>query len=39
MMIDKSASKAHEEYKGGHYYFCSTECHTKFKAAPEKYAK
>ena len=39
MTIDKSASKAHEEYKGGHYYFCSAECHAKFKADPEKYVK
>ncbi len=39
MTIDKSASKAHEEYKGGHYYFCSSECQAKFKADPEKYTK
>ena len=39
MSIDKSAAKAHEEYKGGHYYFCSPECHSKFKDAPGKYAK
>ncbi len=39
MTIDKSAAKGHEEYKDGHYYFCSHECHEKFKAAPDKYAK
>ena len=39
MSIDKSAAKAHEEYKGGHYYFCSHECHATFKDAPDKYAK
>jgi Cu+-exporting ATPase len=39
MTIDKSAAKADEEYKGGHYYFCSHECHSKFKDAPDKYAK
>ena len=39
MTIDKSAAKGHEEYKGGHYYFCSDECHSKFKAAPDKYVK
>jgi YHS domain-containing protein len=39
MSIDKSTAKAHEEYKGGHYYFCSSECHSKFKDAPDKYAK
>jgi len=39
MSIAKSAAKAHEDYKGGHYYFCSHECHSKFKDAPDKYAK
>lgn len=39
MSIDKSAAKGHEEYKGGHYYFCSSDCHSKFKDAPDKYAK
>ena len=39
MSIDKSAAKAHEEHKGGRYYFCSSECHSKFKDAPDKYAK
>lgn len=37
MMLARSDSKAHEEYKGGHYYFCSHECHSKFEAAPNKY--
>ncbi len=40
MMVDKSSVKEHhEDYKDGHYFFCSMECHDKFKAAPDKYAK
>lgn len=39
MSIDKSVAKGQEVYKGAHYYFCSADCHSKFKAAPEKYVK
>lgn len=39
MSIEKSAAKAHEENKGGQYDFCSSDCHSKFKDAPDKYAK
>lgn len=39
MSIDTFPGKAHEDYKGGHYYFCSPECLTKFKAAPDNFAK
>ncbi len=39
MSIDQSVAEGQEEYKGGHSYFSSHECHSKFKEAPDKYAK
>ncbi len=38
MEIDPNSATANEEYQGKTYYFCSTACHDKFKAEPEKYA-
>lgn len=39
MLIDKSSAKANEDYKDVRYYFCSDDCHSKFKATPGKYAR
>lgn len=39
MFVGKSPGKVHEDYKGGHYYFCSPDCRAKFKAAPDSYVK
>jgi Cu+-exporting ATPase len=33
---DKAAAKA--DFSGRTYYFCSTSCERRFKAAPEQYA-
>jgi Cu+-exporting ATPase len=35
-VTDQSSHSA--EHRGKRYYFCSTKCHTKFVAAPDKYA-
>jgi Cu+-exporting ATPase len=37
MDIDPNTAVATEEYQGNTYHFCSTACHDKFKAEPEKY--
>ena len=37
MEVDERAPAATSEYKGKTYYFCSTACHDKFKAEPQKY--
>ena len=37
MDIDPNTAAATEEYQGKTYHFCSTACHDKFKAEPEKY--
>ena len=37
MDIDPDGAAATAEHKGQTYYFCSTACHDKFKADPEKY--
>ncbi|MDP2931102.1 MAG: heavy metal translocating P-type ATPase [Chloroflexota bacterium] len=39
MEIDPKSAAATEEYEGKTYHFCSADCHEKFKAEPEKYAK
>jgi len=39
MEIDPKSAAATEEYRGQTYYFCSTACHDKFMAEPEKYVK
>ncbi|MBI2847542.1 MAG: heavy metal translocating P-type ATPase [Chloroflexi bacterium] len=38
MEIDPKNAAAREEFQGKTYYFCSENCHTKFKAEPKKYA-
>jgi Cu+-exporting ATPase len=37
MDIDPDGAAAKEEYQDETYHFCSTACHDKFKAEPEKY--
>lgn len=37
MTIDSSKAAATETRQGQSYYFCSTSCHDKFKAAPDRY--
>ena len=37
MDIDPNTAAATEDYQGKTYHFCSTVCHDKFKAEPEKY--
>jgi Cu+-exporting ATPase len=37
MDIDPNTTTAAEDYQGKTYHFCSTVCHDKFKAEPEKY--
>lgn len=39
MTIDKTAAKGHQDFKGGHYYFCMDDCTNKFKASPDTYVK
>ena len=38
MEIDPKAASSQMEHKGKTYRFCSNDCHTKFKAEPQKYA-
>jgi Cu+-exporting ATPase len=38
MVIDPATAAGSEEYEGTTYYFCSTGCHERFKAEPEKFA-
>jgi Cu+-exporting ATPase len=38
MEIDPNNAAAQMDYRGKTYYFCSTACHDKFMAEPEKYA-
>jgi len=37
MEIDPNQAAASEKYQGKTYHFCSTACHDKFTAKPEKY--
>jgi Cu+-exporting ATPase len=37
MEIDPNKAAARMEYQGKTYYFCSSACHDKFMAEPEKY--
>lgn len=37
MDVDPQSAAASEEYHGEIYYFCSSACHEKFNAEPEKY--
>jgi Cu+-exporting ATPase len=38
MEIDPNNAAAQMDYQGKTYYFCSSACHDKFMAEPEKYA-
>jgi len=37
MEIEKKNAAAQQEHEGKTYYFCSTSCHDKFRAAPQNY--
>ena len=37
MMVDPNTTEHRSAHDGHPYYFCSTGCHTKFDADPEKY--
>ena len=37
MMVDPNTTEHQSAHDGHPYYFCSTGCHTKFDADPEKY--
>lgn len=39
MTIDENTAAAKADYQGVRYYFCSSDCHKAFAAAPEKYAE
>jgi P-type Cu+ transporter len=39
MSVDKNNAAGQAAYKGTTYYFCSTECKTKFQQHPEQYVK
>jgi P-type Cu+ transporter len=39
MMVDKSNAAKDYTYEGVKYYFCSSECHDKFKDAPATYVR
>lgn len=39
MKVEKTDAKFFSEYKGGKYYFCSSDCKKAFDIAPDKYAK
>ncbi|MCR4281757.1 MAG: heavy metal translocating P-type ATPase, partial [Bauldia sp.] len=39
MQIDPKSAAASVERRGKTYYFCSHDCHRKFMAEPQKYAK
>jgi YHS domain-containing protein len=39
MSVDKNNAPAKAHYEGNTYYFCSTDCKTKFQQNPEEYAK
>ena len=38
MTIDAEAAAGQSRYEGQTYYFCSTECRTKFDANPRQFA-
>jgi YHS domain-containing protein len=38
MQVDPAKAAAKSQYQGKTFYFCSTECKTKFDANPAKYA-
>jgi Cu+-exporting ATPase len=39
MTIESEKSATREVWQGQTYYFCSTSCQEKFRAAPDRYAK
>ena len=39
MSIDEKTAGTKADYQGKTYYFCSTDCKTKFQQQPEKYTK
>jgi Cu+-exporting ATPase len=39
MQVDPSKAAGRSEYNGKTYYFCSTNCKSKFDANPGQYAK
>jgi YHS domain-containing protein len=39
MTIESEKSATREVWQGQTYYFCSTTCQEKFRAAPDRYAK
>lgn len=39
MQIDQKTASAKTQIRGQTYYFCSADCHRKFAAEPQKYAK
>jgi len=39
MEIDPNTADSKMEYQGKTYYFCSSDCHSKFMADPQQYAK
>lgn len=39
MQIDSTKAAASETVQGQAYYFCSSSCHSKFQANPDRYVK
>jgi YHS domain-containing protein len=39
MTIESEKSATREVWQGRTYYFCSTSCQEKFRAAPDRYAE
>ncbi len=39
MKVDPAKAPAQSQYQGKMYFFCSTQCKTKFDAKPEQYVK
>jgi Cu+-exporting ATPase len=39
MKVDPTRAAAQSQYEGRMYYFCSTQCKTKFDANPQQYVK
>jgi Cu+-exporting ATPase len=39
MSVDENTAPAKADYQGQTYYFCSTDCKTKFQREPEKYTQ
>jgi Cu+-exporting ATPase len=39
MKVEDSKAAGKSNYKGKDYYFCATNCKTKFDKSPEQYIK